>query len=145
MRVEDLTKFEGECPTIVVFSTYMDIRIPLTKKWKKIINEKEDKPNTYHNNLIDYISEQIELSGFNMKSIGNLLIKKIVFNENNYYRYNNIEGFPITINDLGNWNLHLFARVREEEYKYECLGGLRYKECIPYQGNEHLLGTNKNK
>lgn len=45
--------------------------------------------------------------------------------------------------NLGNWNLHLFARVREEEYKYECLGGLRYKECIPYQGNEHLLGTNK--
>ena len=38
-----------------------------------------------------------------------------------------------------------FARVREEEYKYECLGGLRYKECIPYQGNEHLLGTNKSK
>lgn len=105
MRVEDLTKFEGECPTIVVFSTYMDIRIPLTKKWKKIINEKEDKPNTYHNNLIDYISEQIELSGFNMKSIGNLLIKKIVFNENNYYRYNNIEGFQITINDLGYCNI----------------------------------------
>lgn len=42
-------------------------------------------------------------------------------------------------------SIHLFARVREEEYKYECLGGLRYKECIPYQGNEHLLGTNKNK
>lgn len=59
-RVEDLTKFEGECPIIVVFSTYMDIRIPLTKKWKKIINEKEDKPNTYHNNLIDYISGQVE-------------------------------------------------------------------------------------
>lgn len=78
IRVEDLTKFEGECPIIVVFSTYMDIRIPLTKKWKKIINEKEDKPNTYHNNLIDYISGQIELSGFNMKSIGNLLIKKYV-------------------------------------------------------------------
>lgn len=24
MRVEDLTKFEGECPNIVVFGTYMD-------------------------------------------------------------------------------------------------------------------------
>lgn len=36
MRVEDLTKFEGECPNIVVFGTYMDIRVPLTKKWKKI-------------------------------------------------------------------------------------------------------------
>lgn len=28
MRVEDLTKFEGECPNIVVFDTYMDIRVP---------------------------------------------------------------------------------------------------------------------
>ena len=51
----------------------------------------------------------------------------------------------VRASNLGNWNLHLFARVREEEYKYECLGGLRYKECIPYQGNEHLLGTNKSK
>jgi hypothetical protein len=59
MRVEDLTKFEGECPNIVVFGTYMDIRVPLTKKWKKIINERGDKPNTYHNCLISYISEQI--------------------------------------------------------------------------------------
>ena len=32
MRVEDLTRFEGECPNIVVFGTYMDIRVPLTKK-----------------------------------------------------------------------------------------------------------------
>ena len=51
----------------------------------------------------------------------------------------------VRASNLGNWNLHLFARVREEEYKYECLGGLRYKECILYQGNEHLLGTNKSK
>ena len=51
----------------------------------------------------------------------------------------------VRASNLGNWDLHLFARVREEEYKYECLGGVRYKECIPYQGNEHLLGTNKNK
>lgn len=104
MKVEGMTKFEGECPIIVVFGTYMDIRVPLTKKWKKIINEKEDKPNTYHNNLIDYISEQIELSEFNMKRTGNLLIKQIVFNENNYYRYNEADGFPAVINDLGYWD-----------------------------------------
>lgn len=45
----------------------------------------------------------------------------------------------------GQWWDAVTDRVREEEYKYECLGGLRYKECIPYQGNEHLLGTNKSK
>lgn len=104
MKVEDLTKFEGECPNIVVFGTYMDIRVPLTKKWKKIINERGDRPNTYHNCLISYISEQIALSGFNMKSIGNLLIKGIVFNKNDYYRHNDIGGFPATINDLGYWD-----------------------------------------
>lgn len=104
MKVEDLTKFEGECPNIVVFGTYMDIRVPLTKKWKKIINERGDKPNTYHNCLISYISEQIALSGFNMKSIGNLLIKGIVFNQNDYYKYNDVGGFPATINDLGYWD-----------------------------------------
>lgn len=104
MRVEDLTKFEGECPNIVIFGTYMDIRVPLTKKWKKIINERGDKPNTYHNCLISYISEQIALSGFNMKSIGNLLIKGIVFNQNDYYKYNDVGGFPATINNLGYWD-----------------------------------------
>ena len=103
MRVEDLTKFEGECPNIVVFGTYMDIRVPLTKKWKKIINERGDKPNTYHNCLISYISEQIALSGFNMKSIGNLLIKGIVFNQNDYYKYNDVGGFPATINLPSCW------------------------------------------
>lgn len=102
MRVEDLTKFEGECPIIVVFNTYMDIRVPLTKKWKKVIDEKKKNPNKYNDNLIDYILEQIALSGFNMKRTGNLLIKKIDFNINNYYRYNNTEGwFPAIINDLG--------------------------------------------
>lgn len=44
----------------------------------------------------------------------------------------------------GQWWDAVTDRAREE-YKYECLGGLRYKECIPYQGNEHLLGTNKSK
>lgn len=39
-----------------------------------------------------------------MKSIGNLLIKGIVFNKNDYYRHNDIGGFPATINDLGYWD-----------------------------------------
>lgn len=64
MRVEDLTKFEGECPNIVVFGTYMDIRVPLTKKWKKIINERGDKPNTYQmKNILLKISQKRILDG----------------------------------------------------------------------------------
>lgn len=130
MRVEDLTKFEGECPNIVVFGTYMDIRVPLTKKWKKIINERGDKPNTYHNCLISYISEQIALSGFNMKSIGNLLIKGIVFNQNDYYKYNDVGGFPATINDLGYWfNIDKEIFMQPENKNKAFISGTRKTGC----------------
>lgn len=43
------------------------------------------------------------------------------------------------------WKLHLFSRRSEIDDKYECLGGVTFSQCIPYEGNEHLLGTNKNK
>lgn len=128
MRVEDLTKFEGECPNIVVFGTYMDIRVLLTKKWKKIINERGDKPNTYHNCLISYISEQIALSGFNMKSIGNLLIKGIVFNQNDYYKYNDVGGFPATINDDDN-----------DDVFYYCNGIESFKQLAEYGMGESIV------
>ena len=45
------------------------------------------------------------------------------------YDFKPFDQVLVRASNLGNWNLHLFARVREEEYKYECLGGLRYKEC----------------
>lgn len=43
------------------------------------------------------------------------------------------------------WKLHLFSRRSEIDDKYECLGGVTFSQCIPYEGNEHFLGTNKNK
>ena len=41
------------------------------------------------------------------------------------------------------WKLHLFSRESVGDNKYECLGGVGFGQCIPYEGNEHLLGTNK--
>lgn len=43
------------------------------------------------------------------------------------------------------WKLHLFSRESGGDNKYECLGGVGFSQCIPYEGNEHLLGTNKSK
>lgn len=36
------------------------------------------------------------------------------------------------------WKLHLFSRESGEDNKYECLGGVGFSQCIPYEGNEHL-------
>lgn len=40
------------------------------------------------------------------------------------------------------WNINLFSYIdNDNEYKYACLDG-GWKQCIPFEGNEHLLGTN---
>lgn len=42
------------------------------------------------------------------------------------------------------WEADLFSRYREEsQYPFRCIGFGR-KYCIPYEGNEHLLGTRNN-
>lgn len=41
------------------------------------------------------------------------------------------------------WEADLFSHYREEsQYPFRCIGFSR-KYCIPYEGNEHLLGTKK--
>ena len=47
------------------------------------------------------------------------------------------------------WHISLFAREIVDDsdglsYKYECSNGTLWDCCIPFEGNEHLLGTNKN-
>lgn len=42
------------------------------------------------------------------------------------------------------WEADLFSHYREEsQYPFRCIGFSR-KYCIPYEGNEHLLGTTDN-
>lgn len=42
------------------------------------------------------------------------------------------------------WEAELFSHYREEsQYPFRCIGFSR-KYCIPYEGNEHLLGTKNN-
>lgn len=42
------------------------------------------------------------------------------------------------------WRISLFSSYSDEIYKYKCING-NYKYCIPYEGNEHLVGTNKDR
>ena len=44
-------------------------------------------------------------------------------------------------NDYGVWLCDLFRRV-DEDNNYDCVGSF-WEQCIPYEGNEHLLGTTK--
>lgn len=47
------------------------------------------------------------------------------------------------------WHISLFAREIVDDYnglpyKYECSNGTLWNCCIPFEGNEHLLGTAEN-
>lgn len=42
------------------------------------------------------------------------------------------------------WRISLFSSYSNETYRYKCING-NYKYCIPYEGNEHLVGTNKDR
>jgi hypothetical protein len=40
------------------------------------------------------------------------------------------------------WRPNLFGCLRsDDDYPYEVIGGVHWRCCIPYEGNEHLLGT----
>lgn len=42
-----------------------------------------------------------------------------------------------------NWVISLFSNINtNQEFPYVCMHSI-WKHCIPYEGNEHLLGTNK--
>lgn len=46
--------------------------------------------------------------------------------------------------DDESWEIDIFGRYEEDEhvYPYRCISE-HYRQCIPYEGNEHLLGTTR--
>lgn len=49
--------------------------------------------------------------------------------------------------DDDEWELCIFARYNNNNYNnksYITIGGGEWFQCIPYEGNESLLGTDKN-
>jgi hypothetical protein len=44
-------------------------------------------------------------------------------------------------NNEGNWQCDFFSHIQDdEEFIYVTIGDM-WKQCIPYEGNEHLVGT----
>ena len=44
--------------------------------------------------------------------------------------------------DHDEWRASFFSHLSSNYFeKYYCVDGAYYKQCIPYEGNEHLIGT----
>lgn len=53
------------------------------------------------------------------------------------------EGMPVLVRDSNDdeWNYLLFSHYRKKMPDHFFAGGNPWHECIPFEGNEHLLGT----
>ena len=54
-----------------------------------------------------------------------------------------VAGMPVLVRDYDDedWEYDIFGRIRPDGfYKYKCMSHV-FNQCIPYEGNEHLLGT----
>ena len=61
-----------------------------------------------------------------------------------HYDINNFKPFDkvlVRYDNTENWKCDLFSHIStSKEYKFVCVGAT-YCQCIPFEGNEHLLGT----
>lgn len=53
-----------------------------------------------------------------------------------------VTGMPVLVRDRNDqeWEYDVLGRICSGECKYRCIGDTFY-QCVPYKGNEHLLGT----
>lgn len=64
------------------------------------------------------------------------------------YEFKPFDKVLVKYHEDDNWKASLFTRTitddQDGETKYECLNGTVVVYCIPFEGNEHLLGTAEN-
>lgn len=52
----------------------------------------------------------------------------------------------VLVRDINNepWAISFYSHKQEGEYPYVTSGDMFFRYCIPYEGNEHLVGTTNN-
>lgn len=69
--------------------------------------------------------------------------KKVIEDIKKEYQFEPFEKVLVRDVGVGKWIVDLYGIKNEgDPYPYRCVGGC-YAFCIPYEGNEHLLGTTK--
>ena len=70
--------------------------------------------------------------------------KKVIEDIKPEHKFEPFEKVLVRDEETDKWTVDLYGfEEKEDGYNYQCVGGC-FVYCIPYEGNEHLLGTNKN-
>lgn len=66
-----------------------------------------------------------------------------VTNQESKHQFKPFDKVLVRDGDSDIWDCNIFNRI-DEDGEYQCIDYEYWEQCIPYEGNEHLLGT-KNK
>lgn len=69
-------------------------------------------------------------------------LKKLGIEVKREYEFKPFDKVLVRQSESDNWEAMLFSNYTDKPHRYRCLG-MNYMYCVKYEGNEHLLGTNK--
>ena len=109
--------------------------IKVTQEWHKASSEDAEK-------YIEYIYTNLKKVNRRL-NLETLEVENIVANPPEH-KFEPFEKVLVRDQKTDKWTVDLYGfKEKEDGYNYQCVGGCCVY-CIPYKGNEHLLGTTNN-
>lgn len=56
------------------------------------------------------------------------------------YEFKPFDKVLVRDSNMEEWQVDLFSHIKEADYNFIAVGGC-WQQCIPFEGNEHLVGT----
>lgn len=114
-----------------------DSTVEITQEWHKASGENTGK-------YIKLINTNLEKEN---KRLNLKTLEKVIENIKPEHEFKPFEKVLVRDDKDGRWTPAIFGykNTGNSEFKYIVCGGFCWKYCIPYEGNEHLLGTTNSK
>lgn len=147
-------EFSGYPYTIFLakFTNYIDIisnsiMVKDTKEWNKVPSETAKKYIERINTSLKKENRRLNLETLEVEDIKpkpkkeNATYKKV--SDKLEHEFQPFEKVLVRDDKDGRWTPAIFGykNTGNSEFKYIVCGGFCWKYCVPYKGNEHLLGT----
>lgn len=119
--------------------------IKVTQEWHKASSEDAEKYIEYIYTNLKKVNRRLNLETLEVESIESIpkrpkpAYKKA--SDTPEHEFEPFEKVLVRDQKTDKWTVDLYGfEEKEDGYNYQCVGGISVY-CIPYEGNEHLLGT----
>ena len=135
-----IATFVNSVESLITSST-----IKVTQEWHKASSEDAEKYIEYIYTNLKKVNRRLNIETLEVENIGSIpkKPKPTYKNEGDIpeHKFEPFEKVLVRDQKTDKWTVDLYGfEEKEDDYNYQCVGGISVY-CIPYEGNEHLLGT----